>query len=247
MALKIKKNGEKCLYNSDFVLYNQFVTILIVRKKADQKRSRLPASENRTHWPGFSRTVRRLTASRASDTRGGVSGAAPGGNAAPDELDGVYEKIKNKISEGGYAESILLEKQRGYINFKFKDNLLFYPDSAAMRESSFDILQYMGDLLRGVDSEIDSIEISGFTAEAGKVSSGNYFAWELSSNRAISVLKFFSSKCSLPQSKMFIAGHSYYQPVAGNDTEKGRSLNRRVEVKIVRSKPASSGVGTGSG
>lgn len=178
-----------------------------------------------------------------------VSAAVP--SSAPEaprtgELDGVYEKIKNKISEGGYADSILMEKQEGYINFKFKDNLLFYPDSAVMRESSFDILGYMGNLLLGVDDEIDSIEISGFTADVGENSSSNYFSWELSSDRAISVLKFLASECKLPQSKMFISGYSHYKPVAGNATEKDRSLNRRVEVKIVRAKPASAAAAAAS-
>ena len=163
-----------------------------------------------------------------------------------DELDEVYEKIRKKIAEGGYSESILMEKQDSYINFKFKDNLLFYPDSATMRESSSGILRYMGTLLLSVDSEIDSIEISGFTADAGAVSSGNYFSWELSSDRAISVLKFFSADCKLPQSKMFISGYSHYKPVAGNDTEQDRSLNRRVEVKIVRANSAAA-AGASSG
>ena len=162
--------------------------------------------------------------------------AGEGSYQLEDEFDEVYEQIKNKIAEGGYSESILLEKEDGYINFRFKDNLLFYPDSAVMRESSFDILRYMGDLLLGVDSGIDSIEISGFTAKVGDESPGNFFSWELSSDRAISVLKFFSTECSLPQSKMFVSGYSHYRPVAENDTEEDRSLNRRVEVKIVRSK-----------
>lgn len=150
------------------------------------------------------------------------------------KLDEVFEQIRQKIERDGYSDSIQLEKTDGYITFRFKDNVLFYPDSPIMLGSSFNILKYIGDMILSVDSEVDAIEISGFTAEVSTESETNFFAWELSSDRAISVLKFFSMNCSLPQAKMSISGYSHYRPVANNDSEEGRSLNRRVEVKIVR-------------
>jgi chemotaxis protein MotB len=171
------------------------------------------------------------SASVAQETVSGTASQAAN-QAASKDFDEIYESIQKKINQSGYSESILLEKGEGFIKFRFKDNVLFYPDSPTMRESSFDILQYMGGLLLSVDDQIGSIEISGHTAMAGDESQNNYFAWELSSDRAIAVLKFFSSKCDLPQSKMIVSGYSYYHPVAGNEAEEGRSQNRRVEVKI---------------
>lgn len=150
------------------------------------------------------------------------------------QFDEVFEQIEQRIKKDGYADSIQLEKANGYITFRFKDNVLFYPDSPVMRESSFNILKYIGDMILSIDSEVDAIEISGFTAKVTKESDTDFFAWELSADRAISVLKFFVANCQLPQAKMFISGYSHYRPVADNDSEEGRSLNRRVEVKIVR-------------
>ena len=170
--------------------------------------------------------------SASSTVTGGVEDAQ-----TDDELDKIYESIKEKIEQSGYADSILLEKTKGYIKFQFRDNVLFYPDSPTMRESSFSILQYMGDLLASINSNIGSIEISGHTAKVGEDSNTNFFAWELSSNRAIAVLKFLVNKCSLPQSKMIVSGYSHYQPVSGNDQEKDRAQNRRVDIKIVRVTP----------
>lgn len=150
-----------------------------------------------------------------------------------DEFDQIYLTIKEKIEESGYSDSIIIEKSTEYIKFRFNDNVLFYPDSPAMRETSFDILKYMGDLLYSVDDLIMSIEIGGHTATTGEKTS-SFFSWELSSGRAIAVLKFFVNTCSLPESKMVVSGYSKYQPVASNDTEETRAQNRRVEVKITR-------------
>ncbi len=150
------------------------------------------------------------------------------------DFDEIFATIQAKINESGYADSIILEKSTEYIKFRFKDSVLFYPDSASMKSTSFEILKYMGDVLLSVDKNIQSIEIGGHTATVNNGNTTSFFAWELSSDRAIAVLEFFVGNCSLPQSKMTVSGYSHFQPVAENDNENNRSLNRRVEVKITR-------------
>ena len=156
--------------------------------------------------------------------------------AQEDDFDHIYQIIQQKIEESGYADSIILEKAEDYIKFRFSDSVLFYPDSPEMRQSSFEILKYMGDILLGVDGYIRTIDIGGHTATVNGGQTESFFAWELSSERAIAVLEFFVNNCSLPQSKMTVSGYSHYQPVASNDNEEDRKQNRRVEVKITRIK-----------
>jgi len=151
-----------------------------------------------------------------------------------DEFDRIYAAIQKKIDESGLSDSIVLERTEEYIKFRFTDTVLFYPDSPVMRPESYDILKYMGDILLSVDNDIQSIEIGGHTATTNGGNTKSYFAWELSADRAISVLKFLSETCNLPQSKMSVSGYSHYQPVASNDNEQDRYRNRRVEIKIIR-------------
>ncbi|MEA4921228.1 MAG: OmpA family protein [Clostridiaceae bacterium] len=173
--------------------------------------------------------------SAVSDLIDTGDGAQLGGytDAVDDQFDKIFLTIKEKIDQSGYSDSIILEKSTEYIKFRFNDSVLFYPDSPTMRETSFDILKYMGDLLYSIDDLIMSIEIGGHTATTGEKTS-SFFSWELSSDRAIAVLKFFVNNCSMPESKMVVSGYSRYQPVASNDTEASRAQNRRVEVKITR-------------
>jgi chemotaxis protein MotB len=148
------------------------------------------------------------------------------------QFDSIYELIKNKISEGGYSDMIELKKGDGFYTFRFKDNLLFYPDSPNMRSESFEIVEYIGDLLKSVENAVESIEIAGHTADVGP--DINFFSWKLSANRAITILEFLIKNSNLPESKMLIAGYSKNKPVAGNETESDRALNRRVEMKVYR-------------
>jgi len=148
------------------------------------------------------------------------------------KFDSIYELIKNKISEEGYSDMIDFKKGNGFYTFAFKDKLLFYPDSPKMREESFGIVEYIGDLLKSVDNSIESIEIAGHTADVGP--DINFFSWELSSNRALTVLKFLIENSELPESKMSLAAWSKNKQVAQNDTEANRALNRRVEMKVYR-------------
>ncbi|MGI5891310.1 MAG: OmpA/MotB family protein [Bacillota bacterium] len=150
-----------------------------------------------------------------------------------DEFDAIYTVLKKEVSNRGYEDSIMIERGPNYIRLRFGDSVLFYPDSPEFKPESIGILQDIGTILKSVDNLIRNIEIGGHTATIG-VPTTSTFAWELSAERAIAVLKFMVGKCQLPESKMSIAGYSKFQPVGDNNTEAGRKMNRRVEVKIIR-------------
>jgi chemotaxis protein MotB len=55
--------------------------------------------------------------------------------------------------------------------------------------------------------------------------------WELSSNRAMEVVRYMVSKGVDPK-RVYAAGFSFYKPVASNDTAAGRAKNRRVVIVV---------------
>ncbi len=152
---------------------------------------------------------------------------------ADQQLDNVYQTIQKKLAEEGYQDMVIVEKGDNYIKFSFGENVLFYPDSATIKTEDLGLLKCIGDALVSIESYIHSIKISGHTATTGQQTTG-FFSWELSSDRSLSVLKYLVETCSLPESKMTISGYSRYHPVASNETEASRQLNRRVDIKITR-------------
>jgi chemotaxis protein MotB len=57
--------------------------------------------------------------------------------------------------------------------------------------------------------------------------------WDLSVLRATSVVRILQNSYNVDPKRMIAAGRSEYIPVAGNDTNEGRSLNRRTRIVIL--------------
>jgi chemotaxis protein MotB len=56
--------------------------------------------------------------------------------------------------------------------------------------------------------------------------------WDLSAARSIAVLQFFETRYDIAPQRFAIAGYADNLPVAGNDSDEGRSRNRRVDIVI---------------
>jgi chemotaxis protein MotB len=78
------------------------------------------------------------------------------------------------------------------------------------------------------------IHIVGHT-DGSKISAGPYPSnWELSLARASHVARYLIEAGGLDPARFMIMGRGEYDPVADNDDERSRALNRRVEIIITR-------------
>lgn len=57
--------------------------------------------------------------------------------------------------------------------------------------------------------------------------------WDLSAARAIAMLDIFTGQFGIPRNRFAIAGYADTVPVDSNDTETGRTRNRRVDIVIL--------------
>jgi len=104
-------------------------------------------------------------------------------------------------------------------------NILFDTDSYSLTEESKTELNKLVEIMKKNPAYF--IELYGYTDSVG-----NYeYNQKLSDNRAKSVSDYLISK-GVKKEKISFKGLSKSKPVADNDTEKGRALNRRVEVQI---------------
>jgi len=69
--------------------------------------------------------------------------------------------------------------------------------------------------------------------------------WELSSARATTVVNELVSKHGFDPTKLIVAGLGEHHPVAENDSEEGRALNRRIDIVIQQPREATEEVGAG--
>jgi len=57
--------------------------------------------------------------------------------------------------------------------------------------------------------------------------------WELSTARATEMAKLFITRYDFPPERLSAAGYAEFHPVAPNNTQEGRALNRRVDIVVV--------------
>jgi len=57
--------------------------------------------------------------------------------------------------------------------------------------------------------------------------------WDLSVKRATAVVRVLQSEYGIPPARMTAAGRGEYVPITSNDSEFGRSLNRRTRIVIL--------------
>lgn len=129
-----------------------------------------------------------------------------------------YLRTGNYI-EPGNAEALNVEFNR------LKD-IKFEYNSAVIKEESFGNLDYIAAML--MLEEDFTLKINAHTCSQGT----HEYNQTLSEKRAQSVRDYFIRK-GVKNSRLITKGYAETQPIASNDTEEGKSLNRRVEFIII--------------
>jgi len=107
------------------------------------------------------------------------------------------------------------------------NNVFFDFDKATLRPESFVELDRVVELLK--ENPKIEIELSAHTDSYGS----DDYNMKLSDNRAKSCREYILSK-GIKESRIISKGYGETMPVAPNDTDENRQLNRRVEFKILK-------------
>lgn len=105
-------------------------------------------------------------------------------------------------------------------------NIFFETDSYELKDESKAELNKLIQFLNL--NTLIKVEISGHTDNIGTASHNNV----LSENRAKSVYNYLIAN-EIDKSRLTYKGYGFDNPIATNDTEEGRALNRRTEFKIL--------------
>jgi OmpA-OmpF porin, OOP family len=106
-------------------------------------------------------------------------------------------------------------------------SLLFETNKDVIKPSSYPALDEVVEVL---NSNPDwKLELIGHTDNVGDAE----FNLVLSAKRAVSVKKYLVSK-GISERRITATGKGMLEPIASNDTEEGRSKNRRVDFNIIK-------------
>ena len=143
----------------------------------------------------------------------------------------------NEMNSRLKKQSITLERTKDLLRVTFVNNFLFDLGSAEIKEKGIEALSKVAEFLQKQKDKM--IRIEGHTDNQpikGNLLSRYPTNWELSVARAVSVVKYLESKNIAPK-RLSATGHSFYRPVASNDTVEGRAKNRRTDILLSNPPP----------
>ena len=141
------------------------------------------------------------------------------------------EKLAREMDLGDKVE--IEETKRGFR--ATVSSSVFFPSGAA--EIGRKAYPYLDEMVRIAKKEAALfVKVEGHTDNVPVNTPEFPSNWELSTARAVNVLRYFLDVGDIPAKRLVAVGYSQYHPIASNDTQEGRSRNRRVEFFFERHK-----------
>lgn len=147
------------------------------------------------------------------------------------QLRNTQTLLEQRLSQEIADKQVRLSMQEKGLVVTFVAEILFDSGKAKLKENSIDVL---GKVARVLREEVpgNTVGIEGHTDDQPIKYSPWKSNWELSAQRALSVLHFLEEQ-GVGSKRLFASGYGEFSPVASNESEEGKSLNRRVEIVIV--------------
>lgn len=151
------------------------------------------------------------------------------------QMDDIYKEVKDIVDSAGLINDVEVKKVDKGVLLRFKDEILFDVGKADLKPNAKDNLNKLAKVLRKYNK---IIKVEGHTDNI-PISNSQYRSnWELSTARAISVVRYFteqSPKGDRLDPKLFeVSGYGEYRPIAPNNTDQNKQKNRRIEITISR-------------
>jgi chemotaxis protein MotB len=144
-----------------------------------------------------------------------------------------YEQLAGSLKKEIASGQVELSELRGKMTVKLKDKVLFASGSTALNKEGRDALDAVAEAFKGMKGK--NVIVAGYTDDVptGK-KSGFKDNWDLSTARAVAVVRYLQSK-DVPPELLGAAGFSEYRPLSPNDSAQNRSQNRRIEIALTSS------------
>lgn len=148
------------------------------------------------------------------------------------ELQNLFNVITQYIEDNKLDNQIFVADKPQGISITLSDRFLFDQGQAALKKDAAPTLSKLASLFRNLQMVVS---IEGHTDNIPIGANSTYKDnWELSGERALSVLRFFLDQEKLDPDHFQYAGYADTRPTGDNTTAAGRQKNRRVEITVLR-------------
>lgn len=145
----------------------------------------------------------------------------------------VMSKVKNSIANAlmNYkSDELNVNYKDGYVYVSLEEKLLFKSGSDIVDPKGKEALNTLAQVLNSTKDI--NVMIEGHTDNVPIKTSIFKDNWDLSTARAISIVRILTKDFGFDQNRITASGRGEFHPIKTNDTEAGRAGNRRTEIII---------------
>ncbi|OGO78893.1 MAG: hypothetical protein A2Y23_03085 [Clostridiales bacterium GWB2_37_7] len=149
-----------------------------------------------------------------------------------EEFSDMQEELQKILEESELNGQIKLEINERGLLIRFLDNVLFDSGKADLTPPAKQIISKVSEVLHDTNKKItveghtDNVPINTFKYPSN---------WELSTSRAVNVVKYMIDENDISPIRLSAAGYADQYPLRDNSSVEGRKNNRRVDMVILRS------------
>lgn len=231
MARKKKKpddintNAWMDTYADTITLLLTFFILLYSFSSTDNEKLKLIAAALKGEITGIPMKLENTPDISKQDIEQGI------GEKSPYEI--LVDQVQDIIDKTGLTDSIKIREEDAGVVLQLSESILFDLGKADLKPESTQILDIISGLIPSISNEI---MVQGHTDNV-PISSAKYESnWELSTARAVNVVKYFIETKGLDPTRFSATGYGEYQPLVDNTTLENRAINRRVDILIVQQK-----------
>lgn len=206
------------------IVYTGFILIMLSFFILLTSFSSLDASKVTRFVSSFSNAVSVLNHGKSIEKGDTILDAEFAIMARENAIAELFEKVRQVSFDLG-LDQVMLKLTKDGVVMTLKDSLLFESAQADLSVAAYPRLEKIGQLIQRIDVPV---EIEGHTDNRPIRNQRFPSNWELSTARAVSVLRYFIEKQKINAQRLSAVGFSEYHPVAANDSPAHQSLNRRV-------------------
>lgn len=142
----------------------------------------------------------------------------------------MFKDLVSKFQAMIDSGKLKVEIRQGRMIVKMSDKILFDPGKDKIKDEGEAALTEVTKILSDIPNR--KFQIAGHTDNIPIRSARFQSNWELSTARAVNVVKFMIESGMDPK-RVSAAGYGEYDPVGDNATEDGRMMNRRIEITLM--------------
>lgn len=146
------------------------------------------------------------------------------------ELIEMYNEVVAFLKANEMTAQASVEYDQDGIYVNIQESILFGSGSAIIADSGKSTLNDLGELIKQFENDV---VVEGYTDNVPMNNSLFSSNWELSTGRALSVLRYLSEERQVNPTRLSAKGYGEYHPIAPNDTEENKEKNRRVNIVLV--------------